>query len=81
MRTFNDEYEFNEDFCLCKNCGCYYDVFDNNEYGFLHHCSQCGEDRHENFVELSFQDVMTELVNVFKIAEQLKQPILKKKKQ
>jgi hypothetical protein len=31
----------------CHTCGCEYNVFQNNEYGYLNCCKGCGENRYE----------------------------------
>lgn len=31
----------------CHTCGCEYNVFQNNEYGYLNCCNNCGENRYE----------------------------------
>ena len=43
--------KFNDETCYCKECGCDYDVSNNNEYGYYNCCLPCGENKYEEYLE------------------------------
>ena len=87
----NNNYNtFNDETCYCKECGCDYDINNNNEYGYMNCCLQCGENKYEEYLEeqelkkrkeINFNDLpsdlMTKIMNINKVVD--KQEKLNKK--
>ena len=79
----NNNYNtFNDETCYCKECGCDYDINNNNEYGYMNCCLQCGENKYEEYLEeqelkkrkqINFNDLpcdlMTKIMNINKVAD------------
>ena len=65
----------------CHTCGCEYNVFQNNEYGYLNCCKNCGENRYEEEQEEKKPETPYLPEDIFSLILKIRSEEMKKERQ